>query len=589
MNDPRIIPAAGDQSVVTYTILVDDTEVPPTIEVVSFTTEKASNRIPMAKLELRDGDAAAEDFPVSNGAEFVPGAKIELKVGYASEETTVFKGIVVKQRIRVRDTGSSALVVECRDEAVRMSIGRRNRYHVDKTDSDVMEELIGEYNLTADVEPTSLSHKDLVQFHVTDWDFLVTRAESVGSLVLVDDGTVTVKPPEMEGEEALSVIYGDTVFELDAEIDARYQYNSVTATAWDAAAQDLVTQDATASGNAFGNLDEATLAGTIGLDAYTLAHTGQVDPEELSSWANGQSLRSSLAKVVGRLRTRGFANIKPGQILSLEGVGERFSGSGFVAAVRQEVSVGTWYTEIQFGLPPTSHVAKEDLPDLPAAGLVPGVNGLQVGIATALEGDPDGEDRIQVRLPIVDPAADGIWARWAAPDAGDQRGVFFRPEIEDELVVGFLNGDPRDPVVLGMLHSSQHPSPIALSDDNHEKAIVTRENMRVHFDDENKVITIDTPGGNSVVLSDNDEAITLTDQHSNSITMNSDGITLQASNITLNADQEVAINAGTDLKGESGANTEITAGAQVAVEGSAGADFKSSAIVTIEGSLVKIN
>ena len=76
------------------------------------------------------------------------------------------------------------------------------------------------------------------------------------------------------------------------------------------------------------------------------------------------------------------------------------------------------------------------------------------------EGDPDGEDRIQVRLPLVDPAADGIWARWVSPDAGNQRGIYWRPEIGDELLVGFLNDDPRDPVVLGMLHSSVNPSPI---------------------------------------------------------------------------------------------------------------------------------
>ena len=144
-------------------------------------------------------------------------------------------------------------------------------------------------------------------------------------------------------------------------------------------------------------------------------------------------------------------------------------------------------------------------------------------------------------------------------------------------------------MVLGAVHSSQKASPIPLSDDNHEKGIVTRSRLRVHFDDENKVITIDTPGGNSLALSDADEAITLSDQHGNSITMNSDGITLDASKITLTSQQEIAIQAGTELKAESSTAMELKAGTEFKAEGSAAADFKSDGIATIKGSLVKIN
>ena len=167
--------------------------------------------------------------------------------------------------------------------------------------------------------------------------------------------------------------------------------------------------------------------------------------------------------------------------------------------------------------------------------------------------------------------------------------MFFRPDIGDELIVGFLNQDPRDPVVLGMVHSSKHAAPIAAKNDNHEKAIVTRSKMRLHFDDEKKVVTIDTPGGNSAVINDDRQAIELADQHGNTITMDSNGITLKGSKITLEAQQEVAIKAGSDFKAESSANTALKAGAQLKAEGSAGAELVTSAVATIKGSLVKIN
>jgi uncharacterized protein involved in type VI secretion and phage assembly len=190
---------------------------------------------------------------------------------------------------------------------------------------------------------------------------------------------------------------------------------------------------------------------------------------------------------------------------------------------------------------------------------------------------------------MIDPAAEGIWARWVAPDAGAERGIFFRPEIGDEVIVGFLGQDPRHPVILGMVHSSQKPAPIPAKDDNHEKAIVTRSKMRLHFDDDKKTVTVDTPGGNSVVLSDDEQAITLTDQHGNRITMNSDGITLEGSKITLKSKQETVIDAGSELKAKSKAGTEIAAGAQLKVSGKASANFETSGVATIKGSLVKIN
>jgi Rhs element Vgr protein len=591
MNDDRIIPINGPASAVTHTLLVDGSEVSPTVEVLSIVTEREANRIPSARLSLRDGDAAAEDFPLSNGAEFAPGRELEIKVGYASDETTIFKGIIVKHGIKVRGRGSSALVVECRDAAVKMTVGRKSRYFVDKTDSEVMEQIIGEHGLSADVASTEVTHPDTVQYHASDWDYLVSRADANGLLVITTDGTVSVQAPRLDGSADFAVRFGDTIYEFDADIDARRQYQSVRAYAWDYSAQELLRREGTAPSptSAQGNLSESDLSDVIGLEELSLRHTGRLDGQEIQVWADAHLVRSSLAKIVGRVKIRGFAAIRPGQLIEINGVGERFSGTAFVAATRHEIVRGAWYTDVQFGLPPQRFARRQGITEVAAAGLVPAVHGLHIGIATRLEGDPDGEDRIQVRLPLVDPDADGIWARWACPDAGADRGVFFRPEIGDELIVGFLDQDPRDPVVLGMVHSSQHAAPIPLSDDNHEKGIVTRSGMRVHFDDDKKVITVDTPGGNSAVLSDDEQSIKLEDQHGNSVTLDSGGITLDGSKITLKAQQGVAIEAGTDLKAESRTNTEIKAGAQLKVEGTAGANFETSAIATIKGSLVQIN
>jgi uncharacterized protein involved in type VI secretion and phage assembly len=210
------------------------------------------------------------------------------------------------------------------------------------------------------------------------------------------------------------------------------------------------------------------------------------------------------------------------------------------------------------------------------------VNGLQIGIVTQLESDPDGEDRILVRLPIVDNAEQGIWARVATLDAGENRGSFFRPEIDDEVIVGFINGNPNDAVVLGMMNSSAKPAPLTASDDNHEKGFVTRSEIKFIFNDDDVSVKVETPNGNKMVISDADGGIKLEDENGNFIELNSDGITMESASA-------INIKSSTDIKQESGTNLELKAGAQFKAEGSAGAEVSTSAVAVLKGSLVQIN
>src|SRR5690606_9189119 len=121
-----------------------------------------------------------------------------------------------------------------------------------------------------------------------------------------------------------------------------------------------------------------------------------------------------------------------------------------------------------------------------AGALMPPIQGLHIGVVTKLEDDPQGEDRIMVRLPTIDSADEGIWSRISTLDAGKNRGTFFRPEIGDEVIVGFINNDPRFAVILGMCNSSEKSAPLATSDDNHEKGYVSRSEMKMIFNDEKK-------------------------------------------------------------------------------------------------------
>jgi Rhs element Vgr protein len=589
MKNESVISTPATPDVCTAAILIEGDEISGEFHVLSIYVTRELNRIPTATIHLEDGEAAKATFKVSNTAHFIPGKKIEIQLGYRSKNDSVFKGIIVKHSIKIRQSGN-LLILECRDEAIKMTSGTHSRYYTDKNDSDIMEEVIGLYDgLQKDIKATSHKHKEIVQYDASDWDFLLCRAEANGLVVKVENGKIIVAPPATGEKSVLKVQYGATLLELDAEIDARWQSKGITAHSWNATDQELVNKEAnepTTTNN--GNLTTNQLADVIGGEAHSIRHGGKLSEPELQAWADGRLLKERLAKVRGRAKFQGFAGIMPDKIIEISGIGERFEGKLYVSGIRHSFAQGDWQTDVQLGLNPELFAETYNLRPLPASGLLPAVSGLQIGIVTVLESDPDGEDRIKVRLPMISKSDEGSWARIATLDAGKERGTFFRPEIGDEVVVGFLNDDPRYPIVLGMCHSSVKPAPEPAKDDNHRKGYVSREKMKFIFDDEKKIITLETPNGNKITISDEDKGIVFEDENSNKITLNNSGIQIESSkDLILKAAKNVKIEAmNIELKAQTAFKASANGSAEVS---SASTTIKGNATTVIQGGMVQIN
>ncbi|MFD2567837.1 type VI secretion system tip protein VgrG [Pseudotenacibaculum haliotis] len=581
MNNSGVIKTSKSADLVTFKVLIDGKELSKVYEVKSISVSKEVNKVPIAKIILLDGEASQRSFVLSEEQLLIPGKKIEITAGYHSDEETIFKGIVLKHNIKIREN-SSQLIVECKDEAVKMTVGRKSKYFYDSKDSEIIEKLIGTYKLSKDVESTSVKHKELVQYNASDWDFMVMRAQANGKLCFIDDGKITVSKPNVSQSEVETITFGATLLDFDAEIDAKHQMKKVSSYAWNHADQELLEiagKDPSVSLN--GNLSSSDLSKTIALDNLQLKHGGAITNAELQNWADAKWLFQQLAKVRGRARFQGIPSVKPNTILKLEGVGDRFNGKVYVTGVSHNISEGNWTVNAQFGLDPKWFSENYPVHSEPASGLLPAINGLQVGVVSQLQDDPDKEDRILVQIPIIDHKEQGIWCRVASLDAGKERGYFFRPEIGDEVIIGFINEDPNDAVVLGMLHSSAKPAPIKADDNNHEKGLTTRSKMKILFNDEKKSIEISTPIGKKITLDEDQKYIVIEDDHKNKITMNGDGIKMESpNNIELKATKDVNIE---------GMNVNVKANAQFKAEGSAGAEVSTSAIAVLKGSLVQIN
>ena len=193
-----------------------------------------------------------------------------------------------------------------------------------------------------------------------------------------------------------------------------------------------------------------------------------------------------------------------------------------------------------------------ETPDLERAAT--GRGGLFYGVYPALVSDvvdPDNQGRVKVRLPwSPDPggATYEVWARLATMMAGNNRGTWFIPDPNDEVLVAFESGNPRRPYVVGAMWNGQDAPPEQMdeSGNNYLKTILSRQGVRITLDDTDGAVKLrlETPGGQSIVLSDADTSIEAQDSNGNSIRMDSQGITITASaQVTIQA-STVEVDAG---------------------------------------------
>jgi Rhs element Vgr protein len=591
-------PIGSSGGVVNLIVKSDGKQIPTSVGVVSVEIVEGFNRIPRCILEIEDGDMPNASFPVSDSDDFKPGKSIVVQAGYGSEAATLFEGIVVRHGLSIPEAGGSLLELECTSKSLAMTVSRNCANSLDKTDSDAITAMLGKYGLTADVEATTFTHKELVQYDCTDWDFMVARAEHNGQLVLVNGSTVKVKAPDASAAAALKVTYGVDIADFKADLDAGTQLKSVDATSWDPSKQAIVTKKAApASLTGNGNLQAADLSKVLGVDLAHMKSQASLDASVLESWTKARQLKAELSRIRGHVKFQGSALAKTGSTLELAGVGARFNGTVLVTGVRHEIRDGNWLTDATFGMDAEWFTERHQIATPAASGVTGGVGGLQVGVVMKIDADPLNHYRVQVSVPVMQNETDGIWARLSTPYATNAAGFFFVPEIGDEVVLGFFNDDPSHPVVVGSLFSSKLKAPYEIAAENQIKAIVSKNKIKIEFNDDKKILTLSTPGGNTIAISDEGKSILLKDQNGNKVELGESGIVLDSPKdisikatgaITLDATGKLGLTSKQDLSAK-GLNLNLTADVGLTAKGSATAEFSASGQTTVKGAMVMIN
>jgi Rhs element Vgr protein len=588
--------------VVTFSVMVGGSAIPGGVNVLSVHVEKRVNRIPFARITILDGDASKGTFAASSSATFIPGATVSIQAGYDSNTAVIFTGIITNQKLRVDSFAGSTLEVECRDAAIKMIVGRKTLTYANQKDSDVISTIIGNYSgLSSTVTATDTQWPEQVQYYTSDWDYILSLAETNGMIVTVINSAVSVIKPNATTTSVLTVTYGQDLLEFNADLNSLTQLASVTASTWDYKNQAVSTGQATSGVAGPGNLSTETLSGVVGLSSYQLQTSAPLQAADLTNWSKAQVIKSEYAKIMGEAKFQGSNLVDPAKYMTFAGLGDRFNGDYLVSGVVHDLSQGNWITEVSLGLSPLWFTEEPDVMSPPASGILPGARGLFNGTVKQIAEDPDSQYRILVTVPLFDANGAGIWARLTNFYSTNGAGVFFLPEVGDEVVLGFLNEDPRYPIILGSMYSNSKMVPftgLTPQSNNALKAIVSKSGIYIQFDDDKKILTIATPDKNTIIFSDADKKISILDDNSNTVVMSASGIAMNSNkDINITANQKLVLNGVQGVQIQStggdvqlnGMNIKESADMQYSAQGGETAQINAGMELTLKGAMVMIN
>jgi uncharacterized protein involved in type VI secretion and phage assembly len=528
-------------------------------------------------LLVQNWDADSRAVRHSDKDLFAPGKDLAVSLGFHSDLTPVFEGVIASVTAHFPRGGRPTLRVEARSKSILLEHPPRSRQLADATDADVASAVASDYELSADAE-TGITRAFVVSDRQSDWDFLKSRAAELGWALYVRGDSLVMKPPASPSSPP-TLDYTKDIVEAHLTQDLTRAIESATGVSWDLAALEGAESEQSASGSGIGTGDrdsheDAVSAAGWPLRAARDETAADAAADGADARATGRERDSALAHVYGSLVTLGNPALRCDAWVEVAGVGSRLSGPHYVAAARHRLSVQGYQTELQLGRPPVLSP--------PTAS---GKGGLALGIVEALD-DPESANRVKVRLPWRADSGEGVWARVAAADAGDGYGAVMIPNVGQEVVMGYVDGDPSVPVVLGQLFNGKAAPPVTIDPDkNTVRTLVTPGGHAITLDDgDAAAVSITSGKGHSVVIDDKDGAVVVTHKDSsNTVTVSSDGIELNASQ------GDIVLKAASGAVKIDAMTFEGKANGPSKLESSATIDLKASGPLGLKGALVNIN
>ncbi|HLP90626.1 MAG TPA: VgrG-related protein [Nostocaceae cyanobacterium] len=551
---------------------------------------------------------------------FAIGKKV--KIGYTSSTTDnpefssekdeyVLEGEITAIEAEFNKDSQAPIVVRGYDVAHRLHRGRFNRSFQNVTDSDVVNQVIGEVGIAAGtVTSTSIVHEYVFQENQSNMEFLRERAARLGFELYVQDGKLNFREPKKD--QALSLKWLQDIHNFRVRVTSAEQVSSVEVRGWDYSQKRAIVTTANKE-----QVVTKTGSGT-GSETSTKFSTQPkitVVDQPVFSTNEAQKIAQSLCNELGGeyiyadAEALGNPQIRPGRVIQLKEMGN-YDGDYYVTETRHQYMDSKYVTEFSVrGLRAGNLL--EALTS--STRLQPGQTML-VGIVSNNK-DPKGWGRVRVKFPTLTEEHESNWARVVSIGAGPNRGFDCLPEVNDEVLVGFEHGDIHRPYVIGSVWNGTDATPETVGDSVVGGAVrlrtfKTRVGHKFQFVEEDKGTKkgfyLNTSDGHNLRMNDSEKFLELQTTGGHKIRCDDNGksISIESTgSIKISAPQKITISVG-------GSTIEMTPGSitmkssSVSVQASGSMSMQSSgsmstsatsvslsgsATVGITGGIVKIN
>lgn len=500
------------------------------------------------------------------------------------------------------------LTVTGYDAQRKLSTGATAKTYTKQSYKDILSAIAGSAGLSPKLD-SSLStpvFDHLLQID-SDLAFVHRIATERGLEWLVDDTQLIVRP--RGATTTVKVEFGERLRRLSARYTTAERPEEVTVTSWDPKNKKSIVEkrnpDAPVGEVPLESRYRKKAAAKRKAAAWSKPATS---PAGVRAVADGIARRMASGALVGRGETVGDPSIRPGVNLEISGVDTDWNGTYYVTGAEHVYRDGEPYlTRFTIGANDSSSLV--DLLGAPAAPSTratgpmhgPG-HGVTIGIVTNAKGESK-QAEVKVKFPYLGDIESG-WLRVATPWAGNDRGIMFMPEINDEVLVAFEHGDLSRGYVVGALWNGKDQSPVDWTSDrnHHVRVIRSTKGHELTFSDgkdsSEQFVSI-VLGDETTTLLLSKEKIELIANSGKPVEVKNDkakvvltgsgDLQLEAQNITIKAKQKITLE-GTEIATKSKSGTKVEAGSTLDLKAQAKGSFDGGATAEIKATaMVKIN
>ncbi|MGP2927043.1 contractile injection system protein, VgrG/Pvc8 family [Serratia bockelmannii] len=546
---------------------------PTTVFIEKLQTRHAVNEIPSAMVVLSLPHSAPDDYTALD--QLMGRCQIGQSATVRVDQMTVFDGVVGDVKVS-SDASGRRVKVRLRHALQGLKSTLTSRIWTSQPDTTLIREVLHTHQIKNTVTLAVSEAVQRFQWNCSDWYFLRAVLGLHGAWLWPHaDGSVTVQSPGLGGKaHRISATPGPGGVTL---LDAEWGYSGVnqrsplSMQSWDLSTQSVVKKTAKKPSLGSGGLSPAKVK-ALGRAGMTLL-TGQWDGAHQQAAVNGWLAAQQAQAVRVRLTVAGCLAYQVGDTLVLDGFGSHLSGQGIVTQVEYQCSVNGRQGKTVIGIGLDEEVASAPPLSVPT--------GQVIGQVAPFQADPHRHwNRLPVTIPLL--GRDVIWARMGHVYASKNSGVTFYPEAGDEVVLGFVGGDP---VILASLHNPKRTAAIEPSAKNAKKGMVLRhdgQRMELSVDrDAHRFTwalgTDKTP--EQQMVADQEKGVVLTSQKGNvavEVRAGEMSVTTKK-NIRLETEEQVTVTGKTGVTVTGGKDVILDAKAQLVGHGKTRVEMASAA------------